>query len=91
MDTVENHIKDTAQYRLRSASVIQADNAKGKSVDQGVGKPVQHFRSQEQGRFSNIDGQPCTQSIKGVRNRNLADNVKDTRDQSENLNDNLPP
>lgn len=49
MDTVENHIKDTAQYRLGSASVIQADDAKGESVDQRVGKPVQHFRSQEQG------------------------------------------
>ena len=74
MDTVENHIKDTAQYRLGSASVIQADDAKGESVDQRVGKPVQYIRSQEQGRFSNIDGQPCAQSIKGVRNSVLTNN-----------------
>lgn len=49
MDTVENHIKDTAQYRCGTANVVQADDAKGKSVDQRVGKPVQHLGGEEQG------------------------------------------
>lgn len=74
MDTVENHIKDTAQYRLGSSSVIQTNDAEGESVDQRVGKPVQHRGGEEQGRFSNIDGQPCAQSIKGIRDSVLTNN-----------------
>lgn len=49
MDTVENHIKDTAQYRCGAANVVQADDAEGESIDQRVGKPVQHLGGEEQG------------------------------------------